>query len=220
MNQAHRALRVDGEATRLRILESAGLLFSNQGYAETTSKAIAEVAGVDLASINYHFGGRSALYQSVLVEAHDRLLALADLSPLSRGDLPPAKQLLVILETVVNSVMSEENWHVRVLAREIGSPSSHLKHLFTVDIAAKLVFVLDVISAITGIPKDDPALLRCLWSVGAPCLTLLISSNFPEPVQTVTNMPKAELIRHLQEFSMAGLVRIGEQRALEALRAR
>ncbi len=64
MNKTPRALRTDGEATYNRILETAGKLFATSGFAETSSKAIAAKAEVDLASINYHFGSRSGLYQA------------------------------------------------------------------------------------------------------------------------------------------------------------
>ena len=73
-----RGPRTDGEATRARLLEAAGQLFSQQGFAEITSKAVAQLAAADLASINYHFGSRKGLYQAVLLEAHRQLLDLDD----------------------------------------------------------------------------------------------------------------------------------------------
>ena len=75
MNKPARGLRSDGEATRTRILEAAGELFATTGYAETSNKAIAAHAQVDLASINYHFGNRSDLYQAVLTEADRKFKA-------------------------------------------------------------------------------------------------------------------------------------------------
>ncbi|WIA62560.1 CerR family C-terminal domain-containing protein [Stenotrophomonas sp. BIO128-Bstrain] len=205
---------MDGDATKARILEGAGDLFARQGFAETTGKAIAEQAGVDLASINYHFGSRSGLYQAVLAEAHRRVVSLADLSLLAERDLAPSDRLLALLQGIVGSVTSAEGWHVRVLARELGSPSSHLQALFTDEIAPKLSHVLDIISAITGLPKEDPAVLRCLLRVGAPCLMLLIGSNLPGPLQIIAGMPQHALIRHLHAFAMAGLLDVAKQRTL------
>lgn len=63
---ASREARKDGEATRLRILEAAGELCATLGFGETSNKAVAAKAEVDLASINYHFGSRNGLYQAVL----------------------------------------------------------------------------------------------------------------------------------------------------------
>ncbi|MEG6992327.1 helix-turn-helix domain-containing protein, partial [Pseudomonas aeruginosa] len=55
MSTRRRTPRSDGESTRARILEVAGRLFAQHGYANTASKAICEEAGADLAAINYHF---------------------------------------------------------------------------------------------------------------------------------------------------------------------
>ncbi|MDF5938828.1 helix-turn-helix domain containing protein [Pseudomonas aeruginosa] len=63
MSTRRRTPRSDGESTRARILEVAGRLFAQHGYANTASKAICEEAGADLAAINYHFGSRDALAQ-------------------------------------------------------------------------------------------------------------------------------------------------------------
>lgn len=212
MNKTRKASRVDGDATKARILEGAGELFARHGFAETTGKAIVERAGADLASINYHFGSRSGLYQAVLAEAHRRVMSLADLSLLAERNLTPADRLLALLEGIVGSVTNAEGWHVRVLARELGSPSSHLQALFSAEIAPKLSHVLDIISAITALPKDDPAVLRCLLSVGAPCLMLLIGSNLPGPLQVIAQMPRNDLIQHLHSYAMAGLLDVAAQR--------
>lgn len=214
MSKTRKVSRVDGDATKARILEGAGDLFARQGFAETTGKAIAEQAGVDLASINYHYGSCSGLYQAVLAEAHRRVVSLADLSLLAERDLAPSDRLLALLEGIVGSVTRAEGWHVRVLARELGSPSSHLQALFTDEIAPKLSYVVDIISAVTGLPQDDPAVLRCLLSVGAPCLMLLIGSNLPGPLQMIAQMPQHELVRHLHSYAMAGLLDVAKQRTL------
>ena len=49
-----RAGRSDGDLTKSKILDAAGRLIAQDGFAKTTSKAIAKLAEVDLAAINYH----------------------------------------------------------------------------------------------------------------------------------------------------------------------
>src|SRR3954469_24947558 len=96
-----RRQRADGTGTRDRILECAGELFAATGYAETTAKAIAAAARVDLASINYHFGSRTGLYQAVLVEAHRRLITLELLERLERADAPATAKFERLIEVLV-----------------------------------------------------------------------------------------------------------------------
>jgi AcrR family transcriptional regulator len=50
--------RSDGDITKARILDAAGNLIAQHGFAQTSNKAIAQAANVDLAAINYHFKGR------------------------------------------------------------------------------------------------------------------------------------------------------------------
>lgn len=48
------------------ILETAELMFSEQGFEQTSLRQITSEAGVNLASVNYHFGSKKALIQSVM----------------------------------------------------------------------------------------------------------------------------------------------------------
>lgn len=207
MSKSPRGPRADGEATRVRILEAAGELFAATGYAETTNKAIAALAEVDLASINYHFGNRSGLYQSVLAEAHQRLMNVADLQQLIASDYPSNLKLRVLLEHLVARATEEpRTWSLRVLAREVLAPSSHLPVLFQNVALPKMNLVKRMLSEITGIPVDDPALSRCFLSVGAPCLMLLVGGRtMPGPLQEILRMPPQAITDHLYQFALGGL---------------
>ncbi|HTT12340.1 MAG TPA: CerR family C-terminal domain-containing protein [Burkholderiaceae bacterium] len=216
MTRAPRELRPDGEATRARILDAAGELFAAAGYAETTGKSIAKRAGVSLASINYHFGGRQGLYRAVLIEAHRRVIHLADLRRLAEIELPAADKLGVLIAQLVrHATKRRPGWHVQVLAREILAPSSHIQVLLRSEVPFKLAIVKRVLSDITAIPADDPALARCLVSVVAPCSLLLIGARGARgPLHDVRQMPPDVIAAHLHRFALAGLEAIGREHAL------
>ena len=205
-------IRADGEETRRRILESAGALIAENGFAETSNKSVAAQAEVDLASINHHFGNRSGLYQQVLVEAHRRIIRLDELQALVASPVAPQEKLRVFIDRLVALAQAERGWHTRVLAREILSPSSHLQVLISEELQPKLALLLGILSEVTGIPPTDPALLRCLISVAAPSLMLIVASNgLPGPAQQVLAMPQAVLSNHLYSFALAGLEAIGRE---------
>ncbi len=52
-------------ATKQRILESAETLFAEDGLASTSLRKITTRAGVNLAAVNYHFGGKEELIKAV-----------------------------------------------------------------------------------------------------------------------------------------------------------
>ncbi|WP_035881670.1 TetR/AcrR family transcriptional regulator [Cupriavidus metallidurans] len=216
MSKAPRGTRADGEATRARILEAAGELFAAAGYATTTSKAIAARAGVDQASINYHFGSRSRLYQAVVAEGHRYFVSVDDLRALAESKLSSSQKLWMLLDLLVQGATSGcRGWHLKVLAQELLAPSPHRQTILQDVALPKLSFIKAIISEIAAIPEDDPALMRCILSVLAPSAMLLLNSvGAPGPLATVLTMPREALTRHLHIYALGGLEAIRRERAL------
>jgi AcrR family transcriptional regulator len=63
-----------GDATRSQILEAARDVLAADGYSGTTTRAVAERAGVQLSLVHYHFGGKRGLLAAVLEHENERLL--------------------------------------------------------------------------------------------------------------------------------------------------
>ncbi|RMF16603.1 MAG: TetR/AcrR family transcriptional regulator [Candidatus Dadabacteria bacterium] len=65
-----------------RILEAAELLFAEAGYEGATVRRIAEAANANVASINYHFGSKHALWLETLQRVLDGIRdeAIAEIS--------------------------------------------------------------------------------------------------------------------------------------------
>lgn len=55
-------------AARERLLHSGLRLFAQQGFAKTSTRELAEAAGVNIASIRYYFGDKAGLYRAVFME--------------------------------------------------------------------------------------------------------------------------------------------------------
>lgn len=67
-----RPLRSDGEQSRERLLRAALRLFAHQGYTKTSTREIAEAAGVNLAAISYYFGDKEGLYRAAFFETQPK----------------------------------------------------------------------------------------------------------------------------------------------------
>jgi AcrR family transcriptional regulator len=65
---------VRGQATRLRIIDAARDALVERGYADTSTRAVAEQAGVQLSLVHYHFGSKQQLLVAVLERENERLL--------------------------------------------------------------------------------------------------------------------------------------------------
>src|ERR1041384_4150510 len=68
-----RALK--GQATRDRLIEAARDVLVAHGHAGTSTRAVADAAGVNLSQVHYHFGGRQGLLIEVFRRENEALLA-------------------------------------------------------------------------------------------------------------------------------------------------
>lgn len=64
--------RSDGEQSRERLMRAGLRLFAHQGFARTSTREIAEAAGVNLAAISYYFGDKEGLYRAVFSETQGK----------------------------------------------------------------------------------------------------------------------------------------------------
>ncbi len=82
--------RARGHATRELILDAAREVIGRHGFAATTTRTVAEAAGVQLSLVHYHFGGKRQLLTALLEHENERLLERQ--RALYAGDAPLAEQ--------------------------------------------------------------------------------------------------------------------------------
>ncbi|MET3133663.1 AcrR family transcriptional regulator [Oxalobacteraceae bacterium GrIS 1.11] len=194
-----------GDATRQHILEVAGSLFADGGYAATTSKQVCTAAQVNLAGVNYHFGGREGLYAAVLVEAHHRLLSREALSAIAAGPGDARAKLGQVIDGLIQG-MGRDGWHLRVFMRELISPSPALDSAMLIEIGPKLGIVKLLLAEAAGMALEDARLPRCFLSIFAPCMMLLIANRGTlSRVMADFWQEPAALALHLKTFAFAGL---------------
>src|SRR5690606_9030803 len=85
--------------TRAQILDTAGRLFAQKGHENTSLREITAAAGVNLSSVNYHFGSKEGLIKAVLKEQlatlnRERLSLLDQLESQANGSPIPASEIV------------------------------------------------------------------------------------------------------------------------------
>ena len=92
-----------GNGTKERLLDAAERLFAERGFAGTSVRVLTGAARANLGAVQYHFGGKEALFQAVVDRRvgpiQKRRLALLDELE-ARGDGAPA------LEAVLRSLVA------------------------------------------------------------------------------------------------------------------
>ncbi|WP_300718095.1 TetR/AcrR family transcriptional regulator [uncultured Desulfovibrio sp.] len=200
-----RGKRGDGDLTRARILETAGRLVAECGYASVTSKQVCERAHVNMAAVNYHFGSREGLYAAVLAEAHDRLFTLERLEQiLAEG--AAREKLSRILDELLAHLHGPRSWHVRVLAREFFSPSGSLDPFLQEKVHPKARLLRGLLSEITGIPQGASQLDCCIATTMGTCMMLImLDPAFADSLFPNLAGKSVSLDQMLKDFIFAGL---------------
>lgn len=120
-----------------RILRAATVLFSERGFAETSLRTITGMADVNLAAVNYHFGTKKSLIQSVFShflgpfcrELDKRLDKLE--KELIEGEAPDVEHLLrILLESLrhsADSINEDPQRFMRLLSLAYTQSQEHLR---------------------------------------------------------------------------------------------
>jgi AcrR family transcriptional regulator len=107
--------------TARQIQKAAEALFAEQGFSETTMRQITSAADVNLASVNYHFGSKQGLIQSVadtyLVPLCDRVQAGVDARLKSSSDIVELDELIELLMRSLLSVNEGNTYALPMFSR-------------------------------------------------------------------------------------------------------
>jgi AcrR family transcriptional regulator len=103
--------------TRTRIMQAASQLFTEKGFAGTTTRAIAKLAGVNEVTLFRHFGTKEKLAKAIM-DQFGGLAIAEDLEQHFTGDYV---QDLIIIGHVMMKVMTERNDAMRMAICEAGN---------------------------------------------------------------------------------------------------
>jgi AcrR family transcriptional regulator len=193
--------------TRDRLLDVAALLFSEHGFDNVTVRDICHQAHANVAAINYHFGGKSGLYEEVLRRAIRIMQGTTEeIQEAGRGR-PPDEQLQSAIRIFLTRVVTtRNNWIHQLMLREMSSPTPAFDLVLDEVIKPRTAYVHGVVAGIMGFPPDDPRVAMCVMSVQAQMFALLNSPVAVRALSPPLTPERVELVaRHIACFSIGGI---------------
>jgi AcrR family transcriptional regulator len=198
------------ESTRERLLRAAGEVFAAQGFRDATVRDICQSARVNVASVNYHFRSKEALYTEVLSfafqESQQRYPWSAAVDPVAA----PERRLADFVGTFVRRLLddSELSWQGRLIAREVMDPTAALDHVIDAWIRPRFALLAEIVSHIVGRPCGGLELHRLLFSIVGQCLVYrharaVIDRLCPEVIASPSELDAT--VAHIVRFCLAGL---------------
>lgn len=200
-----------------RLLDAACELFSERGYDGTSIRDIVRLAGTNLNSVNYYFGGKQGLYAAVL--RRERARAESDV----RTQLPPvdsradaAQRLRKLVEHLLRLFLDQQSRLPRLAALEIVNPSPAFAELVPELHAREQAELTEVITLLLDAgSRDGQRVQRCVRSVLSQCAWYMFMgpslARLPG-AQPLDSAGIRRLAAHITEFSLhalAGMRRAG-----------
>ena len=116
---------------RQGLLEAAGEIFAEKGFAKATVRAISDRAGANVAAIKYYFCDKAGLYRAAIKHWSEISLQKYPVD-LRLGAKPTAEQrLTAFIRSFLFRILdqSRPGWHGKLMAREMVEPTEALDEL-------------------------------------------------------------------------------------------
>lgn len=146
----------DSSQTKAAIIEAAGELFAQRGFASVTARQVAALAGVSLSSIPYHFQTMEHLYECAVLEASKIAPEADELLRESLGAEPNCAVRLAVEWLVADFASASTSWRHRLVQREEFDPSEGFEDVVKQIYAPSLRWLCAVLSRATREPADSP----------------------------------------------------------------
>jgi len=203
-------------ATKERILDTAEALFMEHGFEATSLRAITTAAGVNLAAVNYHFGSKEELFQTVLSRRLDpmnqeRVDLLAELERSAAPDAVPCDRILTAmfipaLKLARNPQRGGTNF-LRLLGRAYADPAPFIRQFLSAQYAVMIArFKAAFARALPDLPKRELS-WRLHFIMGALSYTLAGTDALKLIGELNPDEPGNDerLLQRLAPFLLAGL---------------
>lgn len=127
----NRLIKSTAEDARSRIRRSAIRLFAEKGFEGATTRAIADGARLNIATVHYHFGSKRALYDTVVNELYEeeRAILARHLDALEAGVRQGAAAFVGALDALLDefvAALEREPERARLYMRRWLEPREHL----------------------------------------------------------------------------------------------
>ena len=195
--------------TKDALLAAAIEVFADKGFDAATVRDICGRAKANVAAVNYHFGGKDALYVAVLEEIFpkDELPQTANST-----NLPPEEKLHNYLRELADEIYERGNGMVTqrwaIFLREMAKPSHNLDFIVQRQVQPRANELRNILAEILGPDTPDHVLAFSSSNIWGLMLDHLLTQPIldrltPRRPSLKGNMD--EFVDHIVKFSLGGL---------------
>lgn len=193
-----------------RILESASAEFARHGFVAARIRDIVDAAGVNLAAVNYHFGGKEGLYRATLAMLARRTQADVPRESAEVRALPPEEQLRIFTRVILGRFLggSQASPMARILAHELLDPTPAFDDLLREVAGPQFERLTDIVARLLGPRANADEIALASFSVTGQWAFYLfgraaIERLYPDLIRDPASLDR--LAGHIGDSSVASL---------------
>lgn len=196
--------------TKQALLNSAIEVFADKGFDAATIRDICSKAKANVAAVNYHYGGKDALYVAVLEEVFPR-----EMPPHTDSSMPPEERLKRYLSSLASEIYERNNAIIAqrwsIFLREMAKPSTNLDFLVKRQIQPRANELREIVADILGPDAPDHLLAFSCSNIWALMLDHVLTQPILdrlEPKRPDLDISMDAFIDHAVAFSLGGLMAV------------
>lgn len=170
-----------GNEARLRVLAAAVDEFARHGFANARIRSIVEAARVNVAAVNYYFGGKDGLYRATVMSLAVRMDPL-DAVRLHAIRVAPERLRAAVGQIILRLATSRGPAPLaRILAHEALAQAGQLPLILEETMGAELNLLVSILREVAGAGADEDYLRRRAVGVLGQCVLYLHAAPSVEP---------------------------------------
>ncbi|KPJ74899.1 MAG: hypothetical protein AMS14_04630 [Planctomycetes bacterium DG_20] len=209
----------DGEGTRCRLLEAACRAFAERGYHDATVAEICRRAEANIAAVNYHFGGKEALYREAWHHSFQRTASAYPADGGVPATAPAEARLKGRVRSLLRRAFGPEGTAFELMERESANPTGLLDEIFCQVIRPQRQEMAFLVRELLGDCVPERVVRLCCLSVVSQCVNFGQRHRMHRKLGRRSWMSQRclnELVEHVTRFSLAGIRAAAQQRAVPA----
>ncbi len=197
------------EPTVDRLLQVAVEVFAEHGFRDATVREICARANTNVASVNYYFRSKEALYQQALTFAFQQANRLYPQDAAADATLSAEQRLILFVTHFLKRLLDDKALSLasKMIAREMAEPTHVFDNIIETMIAPQCLLLQEIVGLLAE-QADTAVIDRCVLSILGQCLMFkhsrpVIDRLYPH----LLGDPKAiqANAQHIAHFSLSAL---------------
>ncbi len=200
---------MDVDDTKNRVLDAAGNVFAAKGYESATVREICDLAGANIAAVNYYFGDKKSLYLAACIEAQCVREGAIPMPQWSPGT-PADERLRGFIHTFLRRLLEDERpaWHRQLMLRELATPTEACVHVVEGYIRPMAEVLKGIVEEMMPAGTSESALFMTGFSIVGQCLFYHVHYPIASRLMGVDQYQQLsipQLADHIAQFSLAAI---------------